>query len=357
MKFRKYLTYAAAALTAVSFASCSDDNDDPKPVICPAANPGLFIVNNGNYGTPNASLSFYDLTTNTINNNVFATANGIPLGEVAQSVTIDGNSAFIAVNLSNKVYAINANNYEIEAEITDHVSSPRYFVKISDDKYYLSQMNNRRIGVYEKEMSGYKYVKDIEVSSATGGNEYIIVAGNYAYTNAWSYGKTLAKIDIINDKVEDQLEVGVQPESIAYCETSNSLWVLCDGGGWEQNPIGYEAPSLVEIDLASFTKKQTITLPMGSTSKLCYHEGALYWLTAGKGVTKMDLASKTISDHISIASYGIYALTISPANGDIYVADALDYTQNGVVYSYDLAGNKIGDFKVGIIPAGFAWKF
>ncbi len=356
MNFRKYLAYAVTALAAVAFTSCSDDNDDPKPVICPAENPGLFIVNNGNYGTPNASLSFYDLTTGTIRNNVFSAANGIPLGEVAQSVTVDGDRTFVVVNLSNKVYAIDSNDYEIQSEITDHVSSPRFFAKITDDKYYLSQMSSRKIGVYEKEMSGYKYVKEIEVTAAAGGNENILVAGNYAYTNAWSYGKTVAKIDIADDKVVSELEVGIQPESIAYCETSNSLWVLCDGGGWEQNPVGYEAPSLVEIDLASFTIKQKIALPMSSASKLCYHDGALYWLTAGKGVTKMDLASKAVTDHIAISSYGIYALTICPANGDIYVADAIDYTQNGVIYRYDIAGNKLGDFKAGIIPAGFAWK-
>lgn len=356
MKFRKYLTLTVAALASVSFTACSDDDDNPDPVIDPVEHPGLFIVNNGNYGTPNASLSFFDLSNTTTYNNVFYNANQISLGEVAQSATVDGDRTFVAVNLSNKVYAINSDSYKIEYQITDHVSAPRYFVKVDDGKYYLSQINTTKVGVYEKEGKGYKYVKDIDVTSATGGNENIIVEGKYAYTNAWSYGKTIAKINIATDKVESQLEVGVQPESIVYAEASKSIWVLCDGGGWEQNPVGYEKPTLVEVDPATFTKKQTITLDYGSVSKLCYYNGSLYWLTPGSGVSKMDLKTKKITNHITLSSNGIYALTVNPKNGDIYVADALDFTQNGIVRRFSNNGETIGSFNVGIIPAAFAWK-
>lgn len=51
-----------------------------------------------------------------------------------------------------------------------------------------------------------------------------------------------------------------------------------------------------------------------------------------------------------------YGLTVSPANSDVYVADAIDYQQNGMIYRYSSDGELIDEFYVGIIPGAFCWK-
>ncbi len=50
-------------------------------------------------------------------------------------------------------------------------------------------------------------------------------------------------------------------------------------------------------------------------------------------------------------------MTVDPENGEIYVSDAIDYTQNGVVNRYSADGAALLDtFTVGVNPGGFCWR-
>jgi hypothetical protein len=51
-----------------------------------------------------------------------------------------------------------------------------------------------------------------------------------------------------------------------------------------------------------------------------------------------------------------YGLTIDPVSGDVYIADAIDYTQQGMVYRYSKDRELLDSFYVGIIPGAFCWK-
>ena len=51
-----------------------------------------------------------------------------------------------------------------------------------------------------------------------------------------------------------------------------------------------------------------------------------------------------------------YGLTVCPNTSDVYVADAIDYVQQGKIYRYDASGYLISEFYAGIIPGAFSWK-
>lgn len=40
----------------------------------------------------------------------------------------------------------------------------------------------------------------------------------------------------------------------------------------------------------------------------------------------------------------------------MYVADAIDYQQQGVVYRYTAKGEPVDEFHVGVAPGAFCWK-
>ena len=51
-----------------------------------------------------------------------------------------------------------------------------------------------------------------------------------------------------------------------------------------------------------------------------------------------------------------YGLTVNPFNSEVYVADAIDYVQDGVILRYSPEGELLDEFYVGIIPGAFCWR-
>jgi hypothetical protein len=82
----------------------------------------------------------------------------------------------------------------------------------------------------------------------------------------------------------------------------------------------------------------------------------LYWLN--DDVWEMDVTAERVPSDPFLPYNGTlyYGLTISPYNGDVYVADAIDYVQQGKVYRYSKERQLIDSFYVGIIPGAFCWK-
>ncbi|MDE6334700.1 MAG: hypothetical protein K2L77_08660, partial [Muribaculaceae bacterium] len=65
----KSLTRIPLALaTAIAFTACSDNDDpnpDPNPEPEPEATSGLYVICQGNFGSGNSSITFYDPASNT----------------------------------------------------------------------------------------------------------------------------------------------------------------------------------------------------------------------------------------------------------------------------------------------------
>lgn len=353
----KKIFFALTTMSLIFTACKSDDDESENPAVDPAVE-GLFVVNNGNFGAGNASLSFYDCATGEVENEVFQRANGYKLGDVAQSMTINGSTGWIAVNNSGVIYAIDIDTYKEKGRVTS-IASPRDIFFVNDSKAYVTQLYNNKIAILDPKTYTVTGSIDIEgMDVATGSTEHVVAIGNYAYVNCWSYQKEILKIDMATDKVVARLEVGIQPCSIA-ADKNGYLWVLTDGGGWEQNPVGYEAPALcrVNVDKMEIDRRFEISKGESVSSLQVNKEGdTLYWLNGGVMAMNVNATQAPSAPAISTSVPYINAMTISPQNGDIYVADAADYQQAGTIYRYTSTGTQVGSFQVGIIPAAFCWK-
>lgn len=354
MKLQRFFLAAATVALAAGFTSCSDD-DEIDFSVQPDSN--LYILSNGQYGYGNGSLSFYDPVTEKVENNVFYRANGVTLGDVAQSMVISGNTGWIVVNNSGVVFAIDLTTYKEKGRIVNLVS-PRNIFFINDHKAYITHLYSNTITIIDP--TTYTVTGTIEVpgmNAATGSTEDMVMINDYVYCNCWSYQKNIIKIDPVTDKVVDTLEVGVQPESMVI-DAYGYLWVLCDGGGWAMNPVGYEEPTLLRINPSQFKVDRTFTFPLGeSVSNLVadVYAHTLYWIN--DGVQRMNIDSTTLPSDKFISGDIVYpyTLTVSPSDGDIYVGDAVDFQQAGTVWRFDSNGMYKSKFSVGVIPAAFCW--
>lgn len=346
-----------ALLTLNLFVSCSDDDGQPTP---PGVVPdhALFVVNAGNWGSGNATLSLYDPATQEVTNEIFAALNGYKLGDTAQSMVINDDIAWVVVNNSHIIYAIDLKTMKEKGRITG-VHSPRYICFASDEKAYISQMYSNKITVFNPKT--YTVTGTITCSNMdtnNGSTEEMIYEDGYLYVACWSYQKELLKIDTRTDKVVATLEVGIQPASMVE-DDNNKLWVLCDGGQWDGNPIGFEAPTLCRINPKTMSIEATFTFTKGdylSKIRINEEENRLYWINNG-ALYRMSINDQTLPTTPYIQGEGMfYAVTLDPKNEDIYLADAIDYQQQGIIYRYTAAGQPIHSFYGGIIPTEFCWR-
>ena len=318
---------------------------------------GLFICNEGNFQYGNATLSYYNPTTKKVENEIFYRANAMKLGDVAQSMIIRDGIGWVVVNNSHVVFAIDINTFKEVGRITN-LTSPRYIHFVSDEKAYITQIWDNRIFIVNPkryEVTGYIEVPNMTMES--GSTEQIVQYGKYLFINCWSYQNRILKIDTETDEIVDELVVGIQPTSLAL-DCNNKLWTVTDGG-YEGSPYGYEAPSLYRIDAETFTIEKEFKFEFGdwpSEVQLNGTKDKIYWLN--DDVWEMDVTADYLPAYPFLPYNGTlyYGLTVCPSSGDVYIADAIDYVQQGKVYRYSKNRVLIDEFYVGIIPGSFCWK-
>ena len=317
----------------------------------------LFVMNEGNFQYGNATLTYYDPLLQTAENEVFLRSNGMKLGDVAQSMTIRGNVAWLVVNNSHVVFAINTTTLKEVGRIVN-LTSPRYMHFISDEKAYITQIWDNRIFIVNPKryaITGYIQVPNMTMES--GSTEQIVQKGKYVYINCWSYQNRIIKIDTETDQIVGELTIGIQPTSLVL-DANGKLWTVTDGG-YEGSPYGYEAPALYRINPEEMTVEQRFDFEFGqSPSEIQVNGDAtkIYWIN--DDIWEMDINATTLPSKPFLPSKGTlyYGLTVSPENGDVYVADAIDYVQQGKIYRYSATGEYIDEFYAGIIPGAFCWK-
>jgi DNA-binding beta-propeller fold protein YncE len=346
----------------ILFASCTEDGDGSEsPKLLPRT--GVFVCNEGNFTFGNASLSFYNTDSNTVQNQMFQNNNGFPLGDVVQSMAIKDSLGFLVINNSGKIFVINTHNFKHTATISG-LTSPRYIHFINASKAYVSELYSKSISVVNPVT--YSATGFVPVGSST---EQMVQLGDFVYVTSWYRNNKIYKINTLTDELIDSLEVHKQPNSLQL-DKNNNLWVLCDGGylGIEGEK---DSAALFNIDPNQLIIEKKFTFPVfeASPSELQLNgtRDTLFFMSGDwggtqndntRGVYKMDVGAEALPEEplITENDRSFYGLGIDPDNSEIYVSDAIDYQQNGWVFRYSSTGVLIDSFMTGIIPGAFAFK-
>lgn len=330
-------------LATVTLYGCS--NTDDNTVI---TNPdekflnGYFITNEGNFGDANASISHLSSDLNTVTNDIFKTANGKDLGDVAQSLTIHGDYAFIIVNNSNTIEVVNKKTFKSVYTITEGLSTP-YYATVSNDKLYVTSLYNATVSVYN--VKTFAFIKTIELNfPATN----IVTANNYVYAANGFYSKGMS-VEII-DPSTDTNTVDITFENAINGITTNGQFVYA----LETNTTTSKISKIEGTKVSS-----SINISQANARYLVADGSNLYY-TADNGIYK---TSNTIT------SGGTKLFDVKPAddgfsvlygfnvlNGNIFVSDVKGFKDIGTVTIYKENGTVTKEFKTGLGPNGF-YKF
>ena len=355
----RYLIVLAVLL---AFFSCKDDPVDTV-FFDFTGNRGVYVLSEGNFMYGNSSLSFYDTDAKRIYNQVFQARNGAPLGDVAQSMTLWNNLGFVVVNNSGKIYVIDSKTAEFRGSISG-LSSPRYVHIVNSEKAYVTDLYARKISVFNPQtfqVTGKIPVNNPNSEFKQHSTEQMLAYKNLVFVNCWSYDNKILVIDSNTDQLVDSVEVFKQPNSMVL-DKYNKLWVLTDGG-FAGNPYGYEQPGLLKIDAETREIERSFRFALGEHPlKLTINPTGDTIFYLNLHVWKISVSDKRLPEQPFITSKytsiygGFYSLGIDPVTAEIYVGDAIDHRQNGIVYRYSSSGKLTDEFKVGISPGYFAFK-
>ena len=192
---KKNLLYVSAlcACMSFSFIGCSDDDDKQEipPLPEQISLNGVYVLNSGNKGNNNSSLSFYDFETKKVEADIFKKVNGRGLGDTANDILVYGSKAYIAVTNSNTIEVTDLQGKSLKQIVSDgDPLQPRFFTCYNGKVY---------VSLYE----GY-----------------------------------VARLDTTSLSIESKVKVGRNPEQMAIA--NNKLYVANSGGADFNTSVGYD---------------------------------------------------------------------------------------------------------------------
>jgi len=329
--------------------SCGED--DPEPVAG-----DIIIVNEGNFGQGNGSISLYNRDNDVVENNVFTEANnGRSLEASVQSVTIHEETAFIICNAADKIEITNAITLEaLQAPLEDEdLISPRYLT-VSGDKAYVSvwgefddnfALTESKVAVID--LSDYSISKYISVAA---GPEGIVAIDDKVFV-ANSFTSIITVIDTNTDEVDEEIMLEGSPQLLATY--GGNLWASVSGAASQYvqiNPADNSIGQTISVAGSNSNGKFAIN---GSLNTL-YFIGATFSSSASD-IHAIDLNDASPSYETVISGDNFYGVASDPLSNEILVGNSNAFQGEGTILRYDANGQLLDTYASGVGPNDFVF--
>ncbi|NOR88513.1 MAG: hypothetical protein GQ527_12985 [Bacteroidales bacterium] len=350
---KKSIFLLVIILNILFLSSCKEKVHD-VPITPPLGNyeTGIFIINEGNFGSGNGSISYINTSGQTIIPEIFQLENNRSLGDVVQSMKINAETGYICVNNSNKIEVVNYQDFSEQAVI-NNLPSVRFLSDDINGFSYASCWGSGGILKYIN-TSNNTVVDSIAVGS---GPEGMFIAENklfVANSGGLDVDHTVSVISLATNEVIKTLEVGYSPKQFVK-DQNGMIWVLCSGtGSWSS--VGVKPSKLVQIDPISLETELEIELfaDLQPGNIGIDHTGTVIVIGGGYGVNglyKIFVNSPETPTEAFIEG-SFYGFSVNSSNSEVFITDAGDYTNNGTIFHYSFLGEKLGEYEGGIIPNG-----
>ena len=318
---------------------------------------GVFVLNEGGAGSGNASVSF--INTNSVNSNdIFGIVNPSlsGLGDTAQSMSFNGDYAYIVLNISNTIKVVNRTTFAYVATISTGLNNPRYMA-FANGKGFVTNW-----GDGGSTSDDYLAIIDLTTNSVEStislaeGVERILYTNDKLYVahqGGYSTGNTISIVNPVTETLEQTITVGDVPNSMLV--TNNFMYVLCSG-----KPSWYPDETdgkLIKIDLATNTVVSTLDFPGMHPNNLegnADNTSIYYTVDENVYTTTFDSTVLPATSLFSLTAQGVYGIYgMDLIDDKLYIADAGNYSSPGNVYVVSTTGTLLNTYVVGVIPNSF----
>ncbi|MGL4347556.1 MAG: YncE family protein [Chitinophagaceae bacterium] len=345
---RNFLFLMMALFIVFYFAQCQKEDNfidkDPPTFSKPYQ---LLLANEGNFGRGTASLSV--LMNNTMGlliNDVFRNTNRRPLGDVAQSISVIGNEIYVTLNASTKIEVLSLLDFKSIATIMNPLAarnSPQYITSISDSLAAVSDLYNAAI--YILNTTKHEIVQSINIPRSA---KQMAKVDNLLFVNM---GSQIGIIDLSDLKLNTTIEYGGIGSSKLIVDKNKNLWILTSS---DLVCISSETKEV----LKKISLSNLVVSGMAGRLESNFTQDSLFFNARDNTTRENGIYAVSINDTLapskSLFVYDgkvktLYNMGIS-RNHTIYICDALDYSQRGILYEFNQQGEQITDYLTGIIP-------
>ncbi len=350
MKKIKQLHLLVLLALASFFYACNDNENpapDPDPIIS-----GAVIINEGNFGAGNGSISLYDETEKTVTNNVVKGANdGAEIAATIQSAIVHDNIGYIICNGPDKIEIISAiDGKYLSNPVTEDVSQPRYMTVAGGSGYitcwgpWAEDWTLQDSYVAVMDLSSRSIVETLECGS---GPEGILAVGSKLFV-ANSFDTSITVIDVPAG-TNQTIAVEASPKHFVF-----------DGGStvWVSMSTGLQSVEVTTLALSELYPATNVSgkLAADQSGKKIYLLTAEPWPGTGSEVMVFDMGNKSFSAAALVSGENFYGIGFNSNTQKLYVSDSKGFSGNGVVNVYDTNGNLQDEPVVGVGPNGFLFN-
>ena len=343
------------AFVVLVLGACKKDNTQPDKRF----GPGIFIVNEGPFQNGSGTISFWDRQSGTIQQSIFFEQNGEDLGNIAQSMTLAGNQAFIVINNGGKVVAVDAATFKKSGEITG-LALPRYMVVPEGSSTgFVSQWGTTGTDGSVAVVNTSNYTVTQTIPTGSGAETMLLVGDELWVANSGGFGRdsTISIIDVNTLTVKESIVVGDNPNGLVL-DSDGNIWVTCAGyaHNFDPNDPLSTKGKLLRITDKSITK--TFELPNDAGRLVINSQGTrLFYLDNRYGGKVFDFyTNQPQLNSTPFLDGAWYSLGYDFVENTLLVANAGDFSSAGSASVVDANGNLVRELMTGIIPTFFLVK-
>jgi len=316
-------------LTLLLFSACVEKEEIEEPL--GAYEDGFFVINEGNWGSGNASITFISDDYTTIETEVYNEINSEVLGDVAQDVLFYDDKAYIIMNGSDKIVVVNRYTMEHLSVIEgSEIKNPSFMV-MYNGKGYLS---NWGIG-----------------SDTTDDTIVVIDLASDTIVNTIPVGFVPNRLAVVNDKLYVELQ-GWYPNNENKVEVidliTNASIKTIEVGNYPHslithNNIVYVLSNNQIVVINTLTDTISNTLTSGENDYISYltNSGNDFYYSLNNNIYKWTTnATNLPTTHEIEVGASIYGMTVN--DGHLYVNHYADWqTGESLMNIYDVSTKEV----------------
>ena len=335
----------------LSFVSCKKD----EPLPCPestALESGMLVLCEGLFQQNNSSVSFVDFTAGTVDNSFFVNRTGRQLGDTGNDMQRYGGKIYVVVNISSTIEVLDASTFGSIKQI------PMINGTTAKQPRSLAFSNGK---VYVTCYDGFEDVIDTTSLTVTqrisvGANpEDLTISNNKLYVsnsgglNAPLMDSTVSVVDLSTHLELQKITVGLNPGAM-ITDQFGDVYVIARGD--------YCAiPSrLVRIDASNDVVAEQFNFDASGMAHfndqflISYYDFGTSQSTVGLFDPSTETMINTSFLDLSNVST-LYNVQFNVSDNQVYVADAMSFTNSGYVRVFNASGTYLSSYHVGLNPS------